>query len=55
MRVANGDQVKCERSCKQTPLSILGVEETLDVFIFVLAGCDMVLGVLWFQTLGLIL
>ena len=53
--VAHGAQLQCQAMCKAFSFTLLEVEYTTDVYIVPLGCCDMVLGVQWLATLGLIL
>ncbi|XP_042946164.1 uncharacterized protein LOC122279545 [Carya illinoinensis] len=55
VKVANGELVDSEGKVKGVQVGIQGVEFLLDMYVLVLAGCDMVLGVQWLQGLGPIL
>jgi hypothetical protein len=53
--VANGDQVVCTGICRVVHIFIYSEEFVIDLFVIPLEGYDMVLGVQWLRTLGLIL
>ncbi|XP_057953074.1 uncharacterized protein LOC131147593 [Malania oleifera] len=55
VRVANGQEVTSEGRCLNLPITFQGYVGKVDVYLLVLAGCDMVLGVQWLSTLGPIL
>jgi hypothetical protein len=52
VRVANGHKVFSPGSCKAVSIKLQGFSFQTDLFILSLAGCDMVLGIQWLQTLG---
>ncbi|KAF5466832.1 hypothetical protein F2P56_016722, partial [Juglans regia] len=55
VKVANGDQVQSEGRIKNVPMIIQDMKFSVDMYLLVLAGCDVVLGVQWLQGLGSIL
>lgn len=50
VKVANGEQTACGGSCIVVPMLIQATSFTIDVFVLVLASCNVVLGVQWLQT-----
>ncbi|XP_042950090.1 uncharacterized protein LOC122282205 [Carya illinoinensis] len=55
VRVANGEVIVSEGSCKGVKVVIQGTTFLLELQVLVLAGCDMVLGIKWLQELGKVL
>ncbi|XP_057967759.1 uncharacterized protein LOC131157517 [Malania oleifera] len=55
VRVANGQEMTSEGRCLNLPITLQRYMGKVDVYMLVLAGCDMVLGVQWLSTLGPIL
>ncbi|XP_041016309.1 uncharacterized protein LOC121258846 [Juglans microcarpa x Juglans regia] len=55
VKIANGDQVQSEGRLKSVPLVVQNMKFSIDMYLLVLAGCDVVLGVQWLQGLGSIL
>ncbi|XP_042952297.1 uncharacterized protein LOC122289392 [Carya illinoinensis] len=55
IKVAKGEMVTSEGKVKGVNVSIQGSYFLVDMYVLVLAGCDMVLGVHWLQGLGPIL
>jgi hypothetical protein len=55
VRVANGQKVSSPGSCKAVSVKLQGFSFQTNLFILLVAGCDMVLGIQWLQTLGPIL
>lgn len=51
MKVANGDQVQSEGRINDAPMVVHDMKFTADMYLLVLAGCDVVLGVQWLQGL----
>ncbi|KAK0583771.1 hypothetical protein LWI29_002762 [Acer saccharum] len=55
VKVANGELLKSEGYCAQTPIRIQTFQTMVDLFALPLGGCDIVLGVSWLKSLGPIL
>ncbi|KAF5480441.1 hypothetical protein F2P56_001190 [Juglans regia] len=55
VKVANGEMVNSEGKVTGVNVSVQGSYFLVDMYVMVLAGCDMVLGVQWLQGLGPIL
>ncbi|KAG2666849.1 hypothetical protein I3843_15G081700 [Carya illinoinensis] len=55
VKVANGDQIQSEGKAVGVNINMQGHLFTMDLYVLVLAGCDIVLGVQWLQGLGSIL
>ncbi|KAF5480102.1 hypothetical protein F2P56_000872 [Juglans regia] len=55
VKVANGEMVNSEGKVKGVNVSVQGSCFLVDMYVLVLTGCDMVLGVHWLQGLGPIL
>ncbi|KAG2696289.1 hypothetical protein I3760_07G052400 [Carya illinoinensis] len=55
VKIANGDQIQSEGSLKHVALVVQNLRFSVDLYLLVLAGCDIVLGVQWLQGLGSIL
>jgi hypothetical protein len=53
--VANGDKVPCPGCCVAVIFNLQRYEFQANLHLLTLRGCDMVLGVDWLSTLGLIL
>lgn len=45
VKIANGDQIMSEGSCDAVPMVIQEIEFYVYMFVLVLAGCDVVLGI----------
>lgn len=54
VQIANGDRIFSEGRVKGLSFSIQHAKFTTETYILLLAGCDLNLGVVWFQTLGTI-
>ncbi|KAF5456115.1 hypothetical protein F2P56_025626 [Juglans regia] len=54
VRVANGSIIQSEGHCDSVPLKMQGTQLCPSLYILELGGCDIVLGVNWLATLGLI-
>ena len=52
--VGSGEKLRCEGVVTGVPLTIQGCDLTVDFYVLQLHGADMVLGVSWLATLGLI-
>lgn len=52
--VVNGERVKSEGKCKDVSIKLQCNEFTMEAYVLVLRGCDVVLGVQWLSTLGTI-
>ena len=52
--VANGEVLRTQEVCKNVTWESQRVLQTTDFLLLPLRGCDLVLGVQWLQTLGLI-
>ncbi|KAM0057123.1 putative retrotransposon gag domain, aspartic peptidase domain superfamily [Helianthus debilis subsp. tardiflorus] len=52
VKVANGHEEVCDQMVKGFCWIMHGIQFTADVYVIPLGGCDMVLGVQWFTTLG---
>ena len=50
--VANGSSLAYVTAFKGLTWTLKGTKFTIDVFLFHLGNCDMVLGVQWLKTLG---
>lgn len=55
VRIANGDLIQSGGYCKELPLKIQDNQFSFSFYVLPLGGCDMVLGVSWLSTLGLII
>ncbi|XP_042972766.1 uncharacterized protein LOC122304569 [Carya illinoinensis] len=55
VKIANGDQIQSEGSLKHVALVVQNLRFSVDLYLLVLVGCDIVLGVQWLQGLGSIL
>lgn len=55
VRIANGDHVDSNGKVLGVNVNIQGFNFKVDIYILVLVGCDMVLGVQWLKNLGAIL
>lgn len=55
VKVANGDQIQSEGRIKNVPVAVQNMKFSTDMYLLMLAGCDVVLGVQWLQELGSIL
>jgi len=55
VRVANGDSLCSTGKCVDITFHIQGNTYHTDFYVLTLGGCDIVLGVQWLSTLGLIL
>lgn len=55
VKIANGDQVDSMGKVLEMNLNIQGEVFNVDMYMLVLANCDMILGVHWLQALGPIL
>ena len=54
MLVGSGEKLRCEWVVTGVPLMIQGCDFTVDFYVLQLHGADMVLGVSWLATSGLI-
>ncbi|XP_022042420.1 uncharacterized protein LOC110945092 [Helianthus annuus] len=52
VKVANGHEEICDQMVKGFSWIMQGIQFTADVYVMPLGGCDLVLGVQWFTTLG---
>ena len=52
--VADGNRLECASMCKDLKWSLRGTSLTTEVLLLPLGNCDMVLGVQWLETLGVI-
>lgn len=55
VKVANGDSMLCEGRSNQVAFRVQGYDFTIVFYALTLGGCDVILGVYWLKTLGLIL
>ena len=54
VRVANGDLIRTKGECKDLFIKMQGKDFLMDLHVFTVEGCDVVLGTQWLSTLGLI-
>ena len=52
--IADGNQLHCHYMCKNFSWWLHGVEFISDVYLLSLGSCDLILGVQWLSTLGVI-
>lgn len=55
VKIANGDQAHSEGKAVGVNICVQGEVFNVDMYVMVLSGCDIVLGVQWLQGLGSIL
>lgn len=55
VKIANGGSLTCTRCLAQVSIRIQNYATVLDFYALPLGGCDIVLGVQWLRTLGLVL
>jgi len=52
--IADGNTLQCQYICRQFSWTLLGTESVSDILLLSLRGCDLVLGVQWLSTSGVI-
>ena len=54
VKVANGDAIKTQGVCKAVPILMQGEKFLVHLHVLPIGGCDLVLGIHWLGTLGVI-
>lgn len=52
--IGSGDYLICREVCRQVAITIQGAVITQDIFVLTMEGANVVLGVQWLETLGVV-
>jgi len=53
--VGNGQQLECCWLCEAVTIDLQPASFTVDLYVLPIAGANVILGIQWFQSLGLVL
>ena len=54
VKVANGEVLRTHGLCKDVSIGLQGHQFLVQLHVFPMGGCDLVLGTYWLSTLGII-
>ena len=55
VKVANGEKLKCDEVVRDVKLNVQGVMIVMDLHVLTIVGLDVVLGIAWLKSVGMVL